>query len=68
MSITDGQAFGTWAFIDDQPSLVKACAVKSTRVLRILREDFRDLLVDHPELGLNLLQGLARRVRSLAGA
>ena len=66
ISITDGEAFGTWALIDEHPSLVEAHAVKSTRVLRITREDFRDLLIDHPELGLDLLHGLASRVRGLA--
>ncbi len=68
MTVTAGQAFGTWALIDDQPSLVEARAVEDTRVLRVLQVDFRDLLVDHPELGLDLLQGLARRVRGLATA
>ncbi|WP_419161970.1 Npt1/Npt2 family nucleotide transporter [Candidatus Palauibacter sp.] len=66
VSLTDGQAFGTWALIDEQPSLVEARAVRPTRVLRITREDFRDLLIDHPELGLDLLRGFASRVRGLA--
>lgn len=68
VSLTDGQAFGTWALIDEQPSLVEARATRPTRVLRITREDFRDLLIDHPELGLDLLRGLASRVRGLAVA
>ncbi len=68
ISIADGAAFGTWALIDEHPSLVEARAVKATRVLRITREDFRDLLIDHPELGLDLLRGLASRVRGLAMA
>ncbi len=68
VTIADGQAFGTWALIDEQPSLVEARATRPTRVLRITREDFRDLLIDHPELGLDLLRGLASRVRGLAVA
>ncbi len=68
VAIGDGHAFGTWALIDDNPSLVEATAIRPTRLLRILREDFRDLLVDHPELGFDLLQGLAQRVRTLATA
>ena len=66
ISLTDGEPFGTWALIDEHPSLVEAHAVEPTRVLRITREDFRDLLIDHPELGLDLLRGLASRVRGLA--
>jgi CRP-like cAMP-binding protein len=36
-----------------------------TRLLRVTREDFHDLLADHSELALGLLQGLAHRMRSL---
>ncbi|MDX1676071.1 MAG: cyclic nucleotide-binding domain-containing protein, partial [Longimicrobiales bacterium] len=60
-----GQAFGTWALIDEAPSLVTATVAEPSRLLRITRTDFHDLLADHPELALGLLQGLARRVRTL---
>lgn len=63
--VTDGSPFGTWALIDREPSLVEARTTRHTRLLKIARADFRDLLVDHPELGLDLLEGLARRVRML---
>jgi ATP/ADP translocase/HEAT repeat protein len=62
---TDGRAFGTWALIDEAPSLVTATVRDPTRLLRITRSDFYDLLADHSELALGLLQGLARRVRTL---
>ena len=68
MPLRDGSAFGTWALIDDSPSLVRAFSTESTRLLRVGRAEFHDLVSDHPELGLDLLQGLARRVRALAGA
>ncbi|MFO7893112.1 MAG: cyclic nucleotide-binding domain-containing protein [Longimicrobiales bacterium] len=61
----DSQAFGTWALIDEAPSLVTATVDEPSRLLRITRSDFYDLLADHPELALGLLQGLARRVRTL---
>jgi ATP/ADP translocase/HEAT repeat protein len=64
----EGEAFGTWALIDTAPSLVEARASKPTRLLRIRRRDFSDLLADYPELGLGLLQGLAKRVRTLLPA
>lgn len=63
--VSDGSPFGTWALIDREPSLVDAKTTRPTRLLEIARADFRDLLVDHPELGLDLLEGLARRVRML---
>ena len=61
----DQTAFGTWALIDRAPSLVTAKATEPTRLLSIEREDFDDLLNENPELALGLLQGLARRVRTL---
>jgi ATP:ADP antiporter, AAA family len=59
------EAFGTWALIDEQPSPLEARTTQATKLLRIRRADFHDLLADHPELALGMLQGLARRVRSL---
>ncbi|MGH7540778.1 MAG: cyclic nucleotide-binding domain-containing protein, partial [Gemmatimonadota bacterium] len=68
LRVGEGSPFGTWALIDEDPSLVEACTVEPTRLLKIRRVDFHDLLSDHPELGLDLLQGLARRVRTLVQA
>jgi ATP:ADP antiporter, AAA family len=65
MRVEGGTGFGTWALIDESPSLVDARALEPTRLIRIARADFYDLLDDHPELGLGMLQGLARRVRTL---
>ena len=65
MQAVDGDAFGTWALIDEAPSLVTATVREPTRLLRITRGEFYDLLADHSELALGLLQGLARRVRGL---
>lgn len=61
----DGTAFGTWSLIDSAPSVVGARALEPTRVLRITRGDFQELLSDHPELATGMLQALARRLRSL---
>jgi CRP-like cAMP-binding protein len=58
-------AFGTWALIDDQPTQVEARTLEPSRLLRVTREDFHDLLADHPELAIGILRGLARRVRRL---
>ena len=61
----EGIPFGTWSLIDDSPSLIEATATEPTQLLCIGRDDFYDLLADHPELVRGLLQGLARRVRNL---
>ncbi len=62
---SDGTPFGTWALIDQEPSLISARTLQPTRLLCISRRDFHDLLADHAEMALELLQGLARRVRTL---
>ncbi|NIU78656.1 MAG: Crp/Fnr family transcriptional regulator, partial [Gammaproteobacteria bacterium] len=54
------------ALIDGAPSLVDATVTERSRLLRITRSEFYDLLADHPELALGLLQGLARRFRRIA--
>ncbi|MFV1986009.1 MAG: Npt1/Npt2 family nucleotide transporter [Gemmatimonadota bacterium] len=68
ISITEGAAFGTWALIDRETSMLEARTRTECRFLRIGRSDFHDLVVDYPELGMDLLHGLAKRLRSLATA
>jgi CRP-like cAMP-binding protein len=65
LRIGEEQPFGTWALIDESPSPIAAVAVGPARVLRIHRSDFHDLLADHSELAIGLLQGLANRIRNL---
>jgi CRP-like cAMP-binding protein len=65
MAMAPEQAFGTWALIDEEPARLTAQANRPSRLLRITRSDFHDLMADHPELALGMLQGLARRMRSL---
>jgi ATP:ADP antiporter, AAA family len=65
MTLLPEQAFGTWALIDEEPGRLTAQATRPSRLLRITRSDFHDLMADHPELALGMLQGLARRMRSL---
>lgn len=62
---TDGMSFGSWTLIEEAESLIDARVEHPSHLLRVTRDDFHDLLADHPELGVGLLQGLARRLRSL---
>jgi ATP/ADP translocase len=65
ITVGEGGAFGTWALIDEVPSPIEAVAIEPAHLLRIRREEFHDLVADHPELAIGLLQGLARRIRTL---
>ena len=61
----DREAFGTWALFDDEPRVVTASAERDSKLLRIDREDFSDLLADHVQIAQGVLKELARRLRSL---
>ncbi|MBI4550689.1 MAG: cyclic nucleotide-binding domain-containing protein [Candidatus Latescibacteria bacterium] len=61
------EALGVWALFDDEPRVVTALAIEDTRLLRIDKEDFIDLLSDHVEIIRGVLMTLVKRLRGLAG-
>lgn len=63
----DREAFGTWALLDDEPRVAGATAESETRLLRIDREDFIDLLADHVQIAQGVLKMVVKRLRSLVG-
>ncbi|MEX1256696.1 MAG: HEAT repeat domain-containing protein [Gemmatimonadota bacterium] len=65
LELEAGTPFGTWSLFDADPSMIGARALEPSRLLRVTRSDFQDLLGDHPELATGILQALARRMRSL---
>lgn len=64
---TAGQydVLGSWALFDEDPSPVTATAVEDTRVLRISRDDFFDLLSDNMEIASSIFSTLVKRFRKL---
>ncbi|MCC7537595.1 MAG: Crp/Fnr family transcriptional regulator [Deltaproteobacteria bacterium] len=59
------EAFGTWALFDDEPRLVAAVTMEPTRVLRVGRDAFYDVLADNVEVTRGVLKALARRLRGV---
>ncbi|UCG61115.1 MAG: cyclic nucleotide-binding domain-containing protein [Candidatus Zixiibacteriota bacterium] len=59
------EAFGAWALFDEEPRVVTATAVEDTRLLRIDREDFVDLLADHVQITQAILKSMVSRLRNL---
>ena len=57
--------FGTWALFDDEPRVVTAVAEEKTRLLRIDKEDFIDLLADYVEITRSILKTIVKRLRRL---
>lgn len=59
------EVLGAWALFDDSPMPVVARTVEDTRLLRIRREDFYDLLSDNVEIMAALFSTLVKRFRKL---
>jgi CRP-like cAMP-binding protein len=66
-SASAGEDFGTWALFDPEPRLTAARAASDVLVLRIDRQNFDELVEEHPDLAHGIFRSLARRVRTLAG-
>ena len=65
LSLRPGQVLGMWAIFEDpDPTWVTARALEDTRVLRICREDFYELLADHGEITSAMFSALIKRFRS----
>jgi len=67
ISVGPGAAFGAWALVDDSPRPYSAKATEGTKVLRLRRDGFSELMSEHFDLADALLRGMARRLRKLLG-
>lgn len=61
------EVLGTWALFDPAPLAVSAKTVEDTRLLRIGRDEFYDLLSDNMEITASIFAILVQRFRSLMG-
>jgi len=59
------EVLGAWALFDEEPMPVTAKTLEDTRLLRIGRDDFYDLLSDNLEIAASIFSTLARRFRRL---
>ena len=60
------QVLGAWALFEEDDSMpVRAEALEDTRLLRIGRDDFYDLLADNSEITSALFSTLVKRFRKL---
>jgi len=61
-----GEAFGSWALIDDAPRVASALAEGPVTVLKVDREEFLELLGDRVDIVRALFKAMVERIRSLA--
>ena len=59
--------FGTWALFDDDPRVLTATATEDTKLLRIDRNEFNDLLSDDVRIAKGIIRTVTRKLRELAG-
>ena len=55
--------FGEMAVLDSEPRSASVTAVKDAVLLKIARDDFRDILQERPEIGMGIIKVLSRRLR-----
>jgi CRP-like cAMP-binding protein len=65
MDAKEKDVFGIWALFDDEPLVATATTLEDTRLLRIDREEFVDLLADHVAITQSILKTLVKRLRNL---
>ncbi len=62
--LSDSDFFGEMAILDGQSRSANVTAMEDTEILIIQRNDFIQLLHDHPEVSISLLQELTQRLRA----
>jgi CRP/FNR family transcriptional regulator/CRP/FNR family cyclic AMP-dependent transcriptional regulator len=63
-SAGEGEWFGTRALLERETPALEVRSSRPSRLLRIARSDFDDLLLESPEVAVGILKGLARRFRT----
>ncbi len=61
--LTDSDFFGEMALLDGQARSATVTAIEDTELFIIQRNQFLDLLQEHPEIAISLLQELTGRLR-----
>jgi CRP/FNR family transcriptional regulator len=64
--IESGKEFGTWGLFDDEPRMLTATSVTESRLLRIAREEFLEVLSNSPHLTESVLKKIVKRMKNLA--
>jgi CRP-like cAMP-binding protein len=62
---TENDVLGAWALFDPSPMPVTGTTSEPTRLLRIGRDDFYELLSDHVEITTSVFGTLVKRFRKL---
>ena len=61
--LKEGDFFGEMSLLNGHVRSANVTAIEDSELLRLRRDDFFNLLYSHPELSINLLKELAKRIR-----
>lgn len=67
MVAREKDSFGTWSLFDDELRVVTATTLEQSRLLKVDKEDFTDLLADNVRITQGVMKSLVQRVRRLMG-
>lgn len=59
------EAFGSWALFDEEQRVATATCLEDTQLLRVVREEFYDLLADHGQITQGVFKSLVTRLRNM---
>lgn len=62
--LSDSDFFGEMAILDGQTRSATVTAIEDSELFLIQRNDFLNLLREHPEIAISLLQELTKRIRT----
>lgn len=57
------ECFGEMSVLDSEPRSADVTALENAQLLRIGREEFKDILTERPEIALGIIRVLSRRLR-----
>ena len=57
------ECFGEMSVLDSEPRSASVSAIGETLLLKIGREEFRDILAERPEISVGIMKVLSRRLR-----
>lgn len=57
------ETFGEMSVLDSEPRSASVAALSETLLLKIGREEFKDILSERPEISLGIMKVLSRRIR-----
>jgi AAA family ATP:ADP antiporter len=63
----EGEAFGSWALVDEAPRVASATVLEDATLLRVGREEFVELLADRVDIVQAVFRAMVARLRELAG-